>query len=294
MPELPEVETVRRGLEPALVGRVLTRVEIRRPDLRQPFPPRFVQRIQGCTVRRLERRAKYLLLWLVRPEEMPAPEHAGGQEPLVLLVHLGMSGRMQVFPAPPDPPGRHDHVLFQTDAGTVVVFNDPRRFGMMDLFPAAALPSHPRLVGLGPEPLAATFQGPELLARLAGRRSPLKTTLLDQRVVAGLGNIYVSESLFRAGLSPFRSAASLTADEAARLAGAIRAVLEEAIAAGGSSLRDHLQTNGELGYFQHAFAVYDRAGHPCPGCTCAPAAGGGILRVAQAGRATFYCPHRQG
>jgi formamidopyrimidine-DNA glycosylase len=279
MPELPEVETVRRGLEPHLVGRVLARVEQRRPDLRRPFPPGFAGRLQGRRVMALERRAKYLLI------------HC--DDATVLIVHLGMSGRMVLGRAPAPPPGRHDHVVLETGDGTIVTFNDPRRFGLMDLTTAGALAAHPLLAGLGPEPLDDGFTGPVLAARMAGRSSPVKTVLLDQTVVAGLGNIYVCEALFHAGISPLRPAATLTGREAGRLVRAIRQVLAAAIAAGGSSLRDYVQATGELGYFQHSFAVYDREGRPCPGCTCEAATSGGVRRLTQSGRSTFYCPQRQ-
>lgn len=282
MPELPEVETVRRGLAPHLEGRVLARVELRRPNLRIPFPPGFCDRLTGRRVAALRRRAKYLLVHL----------DDGG----VLIIHLGMSGRMLIDAGPSESvpvPGKHDHVLFETDAGARVVFNDARRFGLMDLTDEAGMDAHPMLRVLGPEPLGNGFSGPVLAERLAGRGSPVKTVLLDQAVVAGLGNIYVCESLFFAGIDPARPAASLTMAEADRLAAAIRDVLERAIAAGGSSLKDYRQASGELGYFQHQFAVYGREGEGCPGCICAAAPGGGVRRMVQAGRSTFFCPRRQ-
>lgn len=282
MPELPEVETVRRGLAPSLEGRVLVRVELRRPNLRIPFPPGFCDRLTGRRVVALRRRAKYLLVHL--------------DDGCVLIIHLGMSGRMLIDAGPPESlpvPGKHDHVLFETDAGVRVVFNDARRFGLMDLTDEGSLESHPMLRVLGPEPLGNGFSGPVLAERLAGRGSPIKTVLLDQAVVAGLGNIYVCESLFAAAIDPARPAAGVTAAEADRLAAAIRDVLERAIAAGGSSLKDYRQASGELGYFQHQFAVYGREGEGCPGCTCSPARDGGIRRMVQAGRSTFFCPKRQ-
>lgn len=279
MPELPEVETVRRGLEPALLGRVLVRVLARRRDLRQPLPDDFEARLTGRRVTGLGRRAKYLLVSFDSGD--------------CLIGHLGMSGRICVFDAPAPAPALHDHVVLETDGGRSVRFNDPRRFGLMALTRADGLEAHPLLAGLGPEPLDAAFNGAALAARLAGRSGPIKTALLDQSVVAGLGNIYASEALFRAGLSPLRRAASVKGRRAERLARAIRQTLEEAIAAGGSSLRDHRRPSGELGYFQHRFAVYDRAGLPCPGCDCDAAATGGIRRVVQAGRSTFYCAKRQ-
>lgn len=282
MPELPEVETVRRGLAPHLEGRVLARVELRRPNLRIPFPAGFCDRLTGRRVTALRRRAKYLLVHL----------DDGG----VLLVHLGMSGRMLIDAGPADavaPPGKHDHVLFETDAGARVVFNDARRFGLMELTDEAGLDAHPMLRVLGPEPLGNGFSGPVLAERLAGRGSPIKTVLLDQAVVAGLGNIYVCESLFGAGIDPLRPASSVTAAESDRLAATIRAVLERAIAAGGSSLKDYRQASGELGYFQHQFAVYGREGEACPACAAAGRAGVTVRRVVQAGRSTFFCPRCQ-
>ncbi|PWC44846.1 bifunctional DNA-formamidopyrimidine glycosylase/DNA-(apurinic or apyrimidinic site) lyase [Azospirillum sp. TSO22-1] len=279
MPELPEVETVCRGLAPHLEGRVLTRVVQRRPDLRFPFPPKFCERLTGRRVAAVRRRAKYILMHL--------------DDGTVLLAHLGMSGRMVISPAPAPEPATHDHVIFETDEGTVVTFNDARRFGMMDLTEEGALAEHPMLRSLGPEPLGNDFSGPVLAERLAGRMSPIKAVLLDQTVVAGLGNIYVSEALFCAGLSPTRMAATVTGAKAERLARCIRDVLARAIEAGGSTLRDHRQATGELGYFQHQFSVYDREGEPCPGCTCNLAKTGGIQRIVQSGRSTFYCSHRQ-
>ena len=281
MPELPEVETVVRGLRPCLEGRRLARVEQRRANLRFPFPENFVQRLEGRRVLRIDRRAKYILMHL--------------DDDQVLLCHLGMSGRMTVSNstgagAPPD---KHDHVILTTDEGREVRFNDARRFGIMDLVSEAALADHPLLAGLGPEPLGNDFNGPELARRLKGKRSPIKAALLDQRVVAGLGNIYVSESLFLAGLSPRRKAYTVQGGRAERLAHGVREVLNRAIAAGGSSLRDYVQVSGELGYFQHSWAVYDREGAPCPGCDCDLAATGGVRRIVQSNRSTFYCAVRQ-
>lgn len=274
MPELPEVETVRLGLAPVLEGRKLARVQARRKDLRRPLPRGFAKRLEGRTILRLARRAKYLLAFL-----------DDGQ---VLLMHLGMSGRMAIAD-PSLPLDKHDHVVLTTDEGREIRFRDPRRFGMMDLVPATDLDSHPLLADLGPEPLEEAFDGPLLAARLAGSRSPLKTALLDQRRVAGLGNIYVCEALFRAGLSPTREAATVKGEKADRLAAAIRTVLSEAVAAGGTSLRDHRRADGDLGYFQNELAVYGREGEPCPGCTCRE----GIRRIVQGGRSTFYCRKKQ-
>lgn len=274
MPELPEVETVRRGLAVRLEGRRLARVEVRRPDLRRPFPPDFARRLQGRRVLRLDRRAKYIEVFL--------------DDGMVLLVHLGMSGRMVILDTP-RPPATHDHVVLDTDDGCTVMFSDPRRFGLMELVAEAALDSHPLLASLGPEPLGDDFTGPVLSAALLGRRAPIKTMLLDQRIVAGLGNIYVCEALYRARIDPARRAFSVAGAPAERLVGAIRSVLVEAIAAGGSTLRDYVQSSGELGYFQHAFAVYGREGAPCPECRCRA----GVRRIVQGGRSTFYCPKRQ-
>ncbi len=280
MPELPEVETVRRGLQPHLEGQRIVRAEMRRPDLRWPMPVDLVQVLTGATVVALRRRSKYLLADLDR----------GG----TLLMHLGMSGRLLVedaglagFHRDPSIIARHDHVVLTTEAGTTITFNDARRFGMIDLIRDGA--SHPLLDHLGPEPLESGFSAAYLSGRLAGRRAPVKQALLDQRIVAGLGNIYVNEALWRAGIDPRRAAGRIGAARLDALAGHIRDVLHEAIAAGGSSLRDHRQASGELGYFQHSFAVYDREGQPCP----KPGCGGAIRRVVQSGRSSFYCPSCQ-
>jgi formamidopyrimidine-DNA glycosylase len=275
MPELPEVETVRRGLVPVLEGHCLTKVETRRADLRRPFPPRFAERLAGRKVKALERRGKYLIARL--------------DDGNALIIHLGMSGRLIVDRPPDPPPGRHDHVIFVTETGARIRFHDPRRFGLMDLCPAQALSDHPLLCDLGVDPLSDDFTGARLAALFAGRRQPVKNALMDQRLIAGIGNIYASEALFRAAISPRRAAVRITSGAAARLASSVKRVLNAAIAAGGSSLRDHVQPNGELGYFQHHWAVYGRAGEPCPGCTCK----GGIRRIVMGGRATFYCPRRQ-
>jgi formamidopyrimidine-DNA glycosylase len=279
MPELPEVETVRRGLEAKLSGRRLTRVQVRRAALRIPLPRAFAARLTGRRVSRVGRRGKYLLLFL-----------DGG---VVVIAHLGMSGRMLLSHGVRRPPGPHDHVILETDDGTVLTFNDARRFGLITVTDEAGLESHRLMDGLGPEPLDDAFSGPVLAAALRGRRTTIKAALFDQRIVAGLGNIYISESLFRAGLSPRRRAATVTGARAERLAQAIKGILEAAIAAGGATLRDHRQPGGDLGYFQHEFAVYGREGEPCPGCDCDLAATGGIRRIVQGGRATFFCSRRQ-
>lgn len=278
MPELPEVETVRRGLEPVLAGRRIVRAEVRRPDLRWPFPPELAARLTGARVVALRRRSKYLLADLDRDE--------------TLITHLGMSGRMLVSGAPVGAfhhahpaPEKHDHVVLDIEGGARVTLNDARRFGAMDLWPTADLASHRLLAGLGPEPLGNTFSGATLHARMTGRFTPVKAVLLDQRVVAGLGNIYVCEALWRARISPLRRADDVTAAEADDLAAAVRAVLLDAIAAGGSSLKDYRQADGELGYFQHSFAVYGREGSPCPRDD-----GGTVARAVQSGRSSFFCP----
>ncbi len=290
MPELPEVETVRRGLEPVLAGARIARVEQRRPDLRFPLPKRFAARLTGRRVTALRRRAKYLLAEL--------------DDGNVLLMHLGMSGSFRVesdaivrqagidpryYPAGKD--SAHDHVVIHLKGGTRVVYNDPRRFGFMLLVAPRALAGHPLLKGLGLEPTGNELSAEALSPRFKGRAAPLKAVLSDQRVIAGLGNIYVCEALWRARLSPRRAAGTLVradgkpTERLQRLVEAVRAVIAEAVAAGGSSLRDYVQANGELGLFQHRFAVYDREGSPCP-----RADGGTIRRIVQSGRSTFYCP----
>lgn len=286
MPELPEVETVCRGLETALAGKRLSKVIQRRPDLRFPIPQGFADRLTGRRIEAIRRRAKYICISL--------------DNGLVLLLHLGMSGRLMIRSGRPNvPPQAHDHLVFQADDGSVVIFNDARRFGMVDLIDGADIAAHPWLRGLGPEPLADSFNAATLQAALAGKRTPIKTALLDQRIVAGLGNIYVCEALYYAGISPRRSAHTIGARRAARLVPAIKKVLREAIAKGGSSLRDYVQTSGELGYFQHDFAVYGKAGEPCPSCpvNTAPAAGqiscNGVKRIVQSGRSSFYCTREQ-
>ena len=279
MPELPEVETIVRGLRTRLEGRRLVRVVQRRDDLRFPLPPRFAERLTGRRVETIGRRAKYILFHLDQGE--------------VLLCHLGMSGRMVLVDRPDQPLARHDHIVFTTEDGWDVRFNDARRFGAMDLIDATRLDQHWLLKDLGPEPLGNGFNGPFLADKLAGKRTPIKAALLDQKVVAGLGNIYVCEALFGAGLSPRRLARSVQGRRAERLVAAIRDVLRRAIEAGGSSLRDYVQTDGELGYFQHHWAVYGREGAPCPGCRCELERTGGIRRIVQSNRSTFFCSTRQ-
>lgn len=276
MPELPEVETVCRGLAAKLVGRRLARVETRRPDLRVPLPRGFAKRLQGLRVERIDRRAKYILM-----------RFEGG---LVLLAHLGMAGRMVIANgAPLDP---HDHVVFVTDDGSEIRFNDHRRFGLMLLAREDELADHPLLSAIGPEPLGNSFNADALSMALKGKKTPIKAALLDQTIVAGLGNIYVCESLYWADVSPRRLARSCVGERAERLVWAIRKVLTEAIAAGGSSLRDHVQPSGELGYFQHSWAVYGREGEACPRCA-AEAVPCKVKRIVQSNRSTFFCPRFQ-
>ncbi|MEM9430856.1 MAG: bifunctional DNA-formamidopyrimidine glycosylase/DNA-(apurinic or apyrimidinic site) lyase [Pseudomonadota bacterium] len=279
MPELPEVETVRRGLDPVMGGRRLTEVEVRRPDLRWPLPDRMAERLSGARVGPLGRRSKYILAPLDTDE--------------TLVIHLGMSGRILIDGTPQGAfhhdtgaPSPHDHVVFHLETGARITFNDPRRFGAMDLCPSAALDEHWLLRTLGPEPFEPAFTTAYLATRLKDRRTRIKAALLDQRIVAGLGNIYVCEALWRAGISPFRAAGRISRPRIEALVSAIRETLTDAIAAGGSSLRDYRQADGELGYFQHSFAVYDREGRPCRRPTC----GGRVRRRVQSARSTFYCP----
>jgi formamidopyrimidine-DNA glycosylase len=289
MPELPEVETVRRGLQPVMEGARFLRVEARRPDLRFPLSPDFAKRLVRHTVAGLGRRGKYLLADLSSGE--------------VLLMHLGMSGSFRVlaneatgipgnFHHDRSKDQNHDHVVFEMSSGAIVTFNDPRRFGFMELIPRGELEAHRSIRSLGPEPLGNAFDAAMLAAACARKQTSLKAALSDQRVVAGLGNIYVCEALHRARLSPNRAASVLAARSgmpsrrAERLVDAVRAVLQDAIAAGGSSLRDHRQTDGQLGYFQHKFRVYDRAGKPC----VTPQCRGIVRRIVQGGRSTFFCP----
>lgn len=284
MPELPEVETVRRGLAVVMEGRPISNVLVRRRDLRRPVPAEFEETLIGRTVTTIDRRAKYLLFNL----------DDGG----VVIAHLGMSGRMVIEQADESErpgkfthdvgvKGKHEHIVFSVGNGTVVRFSDPRRFGLMDLATRDTLGDHPLLAGLGPEPLGDDFNGPALAKRLAGKRTPIKSALLDQRVVAGLGNIYVCEGLFTAGISPRRSAHTIQRARADRLVASLKSVLQEAIAAGGSTLRDHVAPSGEIGYFQHSFKVYGQEGSNCSQC------GATVRRLVQAGRSTFYCPKCQ-
>lgn len=284
MPELPEVETVRRGLAPVLVGQRIAKAQTKRADLRFPFPERFAARLKGRRVDALSRRAKYLLAEL--------------DDGTIWVTHLGMTGRWSVlgqkkqpgdfyYAEPPDP--AHTHVAIETDAGVRLEFNDPRRFGYMDLIVGTELDAHPWFKGLGPEPIGNEFHLPYLKRALAGKKTSVKAALLDQRIIAGLGNIYVVEALHRAGIAPTRAAGRIGAVRLERLAHAIRAVLEEAIEAGGSTLSDYAGVDGAQGAFQHRFAVYDREGEPCP----TPGCGGAIVRAVQGGRSSFWCPRCQ-
>lgn len=283
MPELPEVETVRRGLMPVMEGAVIARAEVRRPDLRWPFPKDMAARLTGARVLALRRRSKYILADLDTKE--------------TLIVHLGMSGRMLIAGAPTPgvfhsteaTPQKHDHVVLTMDHGGSITFNDARRFGAMDLAPTHGLEAHWLIEKLGPEPLGNAFHEAHLIQAFKGKKTPVKSALLDQRIVAGLGNIYVCEALFRAGIHPAKGAGTLSRARTGALVPIIRAVLEEAIAAGGSSLRDYRQADGELGYFQHGFQTYDREGEACLRDGCA----GTIARIVQSGRSSFYCPKCQ-
>ena len=282
MPELPEVETVRRGLAPVMEGVVIARADVNRPDLRWPFPERMAERLTGQRVERLRRRSKYVLADLSSGE--------------TLLIHLGMSGRMLISG---DPLGqfvhehpaaeKHDHVVFHMENGARITFNDPRRFGAMDLMETARESEHKLLAVLGPEPLGNDFYDKILVDAFQGRNTPVKSALLDQRIMAGLGNIYVCETLFRAGISPKRKAGRIAGARVAAMVPIIREVLSEAIDAGGSSLKDFRQADGELGYFQHSFDVYGREGEACKREACE----GIIARVVQSGRSSFYCPQCQ-
>ena len=275
MPELPEVETVRRGLAPAMEGHILVQAKMNRPNLRFPFPDGFGQRLIGKTVKSLSRRAKFLLVTL--------------DDNTVLITHLGMSGSFRIHKLPPPPLNKHDHVVFSISNGYEIRYNDPRRFGFMDLTTKAEMLKHPMLAKLGPEPINPGLSGPEMAVRLKGRAAPIKSALLDQSVIAGIGNIYASEALFMAGISPMCKANSVKGKRAEKLAVALQEVLMKAIKAGGSSLRDHRQASGELGYFQHNFQVYARAGKPCP--VCGPCVL--VKKVTQSGRSTFFCSRCQ-
>lgn len=282
MPELPEVETVMRGLMPSMEGAVIAKAQINRPDLRWPFPDRMSERLTGQRVERLRRRSKYILADLASGE--------------TLLIHLGMSGRMLVSGDPlgqfvHDHPQaeKHDHVVLDMDNGARITFNDPRRFGAMDLLNTATAEDSKLLSVLGPEPLGNQFSEDYLTAAFKGKNTPVKSALLDQGIIAGLGNIYVCETLYRAGISPKRKAGQIAGRKVASLVPIVRDVLSDAIEAGGSSLKDFRSAGGELGYFQHRFDVYDREGAPCKRDDC----DGTVARIVQSGRSSFYCPQCQ-
>lgn len=275
MPELPEVETVMRGIQPHLEGRRISRVELNRKDLRVPFPRGFAKALEGARVERLQRRAKYMLWHL----------DTGS----AVIVHLGMSGKFTIYAKGDEAiPNPHDHVVITTDVGTRLIYTDHRRFGLMSLVKQSEIEAHPYFAAMGPEPLGNEFSGPVLTERLRGKRAPIKAALLDQHIVAGLGNIYVCEALWRARISPRRLAASVAGARAERLVPAIKDILNEAIASGGSTLRDYARTDGALGYFQHRFDVYDREGTLCHSCKTTP-----IQRIVQSGRSTYFCPKCQ-
>jgi len=295
MPELPEVETVRRGLAPVMEGGTIKAVKLNRPDLRFPFPDLFIERLEGQKILSVGRRAKYLVL------DMESGE--------VLVMHLGMSGSFRIeLPQGTTAPGvfhhkrsgaqKHDHVIISVtgqNGPAEIIYNDPRRFGYMDIVPRADMETHRHFVGMGIEPTGNALDGTTISKLFAGKSTPLKAALLDQRLIAGLGNIYVCEALWRAGLSPRRKASSITRKDGKAtqrtqlLAIAIREIIATAIEAGGSSLRDYKQTDGTMGYFQHRFNVYDQEGKPCKAAGCNSI----IKRIVQSGRSTFYCPSCQ-
>lgn len=275
MPELPEVETTCRGLSKALLGAKILRAEQNRADLRLPMPRHLPEKLQGCTITDIRRRAKYIIIALDNGQAM--------------LLHLGMSGRLVVGTVD-DPAAKHDHVVLHCDGGRTLRFNDPRRFGMLDLCPIDKLEQHKLLRDIGVEPLGKYLTAAYLTEQFAGKKTPIKAALLDQRIIAGLGNIYVSEALFHAGILPTRLAQTLRPNQIKLLVPAIRRVLQAALKAGGSSLRDYVQTDGALGFFQDQFAVYNRAGQSCPGCKCGHPS---ITRIVQSGRASYYCPVKQ-
>ncbi len=272
---------MRRAIAPVMEDRILAKVIVRRRDLRRPVPPGLEERLSGQRITHVARLAKYLLIHV--------------EDESALLFHLGMTGHLMVLPdtLPPPPPAKHDHMDLITDDGCVVRFRDARRFGLVDLIEPGGLTTHKLVQGMGPDPLSNSFGGEVLAARLKGRVGAIKPLLMDQRLVAGIGNIYASESLFRAGISPRRKAGSVQGGRARKLAGAIRQVLADAVEAGGSSIRDHALPDGKLGYFQHYFSVYGRDGEACPGCDCDIEQSGGIKKMVQGGRSTFYCSRRQ-
>lgn len=281
MPELPEVETVKNGLAPHMTGQRIAQVELRRAGLRVPFPPGLATGTKDRVIVALARRAKYILITL--------------DDSKIVVLHLGMSGKITILPSLKNyAPEKHDHMIVHLSNGGGFVFNDPRRFGMVYFLEEGGMDAHPAFRNLGPEPLSNGFSGPVLLERLKGRSTPIKIALLDQHVVAGVGNIYASEALYLAGIDPARSSSKITSSMAEKLAAAIRLVLEKAIAAGGSTLKDYRQSDGSLGYFQHSFSVYGREGEPCPASAAgATKKGHFIEKAVQGGRATYFCPKCQ-
>ena len=279
MPELPEVETVCRGLKKSLNSGVIGQVILRRANLRFPFPKGLDKRLPGKKIQRINRRAKYVLI------EM--------SDNITLILHLGMSGRITVLDQAPDEYQKHDHFILIMDDGSTMIFNDARRFGMVDIADSNEIDSHKFFAHLGPDPLSNDFSPAYLSEKFATRKAPIKNVLLDQKVVVGIGNIYAAEALYESNIDPRRPANDLNDGEINRLAKNIRMVLDKAIKAGGSSLRDFVQSTGEMGYFQNQWAVYNKKGLPCPDCTCDTAITGGIQKITQGGRSTFYCPQRQ-
>lgn len=279
MPELPEVETVMRGLAAATIGQKISHVDVRRDIIRRPVPRHLAGALIGAKITGYRRRAKYILMDLNTNQ--------------TVVVHLGMSGRMTISKGAPEEPKKHDHVIFSIGRNITVSFNDPRRFGLIDLIDTPLVDEHALFAHLGAEPLERAFDAPYLASRLAGRKTPVKIAIMDQELVVGVGNIYASEALFACGIDPRRAAGTLNYSECNALARAIKAVLRKAISSGGSSLRDYVQANGELGNFQNNFAVYDRAGFACKNCTCNVPRTGGIEKITQGGRSTYFCPRKQ-
>jgi formamidopyrimidine-DNA glycosylase len=280
MPELPEVETIRRGLETAILRKTIKRVQINRADLRAPIPKNFIQTIEKQRVVSTQRRGKYILVFC-----------EGGQG---FVMHLGMSGRISIFASKKEyTAGKHDHAVFELEDGTHIVFNDPRRFGMLYLTSEKKWQSEAPFQKMGPEPLEKKFTGEVLAEKLKGKRGPIKTVLLDQNVVAGIGNIYACEALFESQIHPQQEAGTISRRFAGKLAASLQNVLQKSLKAGGSTLKDYAHTDGSLGYFQAQFGVYDREGLACASCRCDIVKTGGVKRMIQAGRSTFYCPHRQ-
>jgi len=278
MPELPEVETVCRGLDPVMRGRTIVAVDVRRAGLRDPFPKGLAKTLMGAKIAHVMRRAKYILM----PMDIDQ----------TLVLHLGMSGRILVQEEGYRPV-KHDHLILHLDNGRAIVFNDPRRSGTVFLAKTDSLETHKAFRAMGPEPLSNEFSGPVLASALKGRKTEIKTAIMDQRIVVGVGNIYASEALFMAGISPKRVSGTVQGEKAEALVQAIRQILRRAIKAGGSSLRDYRKADGKLGLFQHGFTVYGHTGKACPGCTCDVGKTGGIKRIVQGGRSTFYCPRKQ-